>query len=87
MNFVYKTNGTCSHEIKFEIKDGEIFKSEVTGIERSENGSAGEKSAIYDKEKVYGKIKENENSGIFGDYIDKIPEKDKLKVGTKDDIK
>jgi len=86
--------GALGHEIiekttkeKFEIKDGEIFKSEVTGIERSENGSAGEKSAIYDKEKVYGKIKENENSGIFGDYIDKIPEKDKLKVGTKDDIK
>ena len=86
--------GALGHEIlekttkeKFEIKDGEIFKSDVTGIERSENGSAGEKSAIYDKEKVYGRIKENEESGIFGDYIDNLPEKDKLKVGTKDDIK
>ncbi|MBP3841756.1 MAG: SpoIVB peptidase [Bacilli bacterium] len=86
--------GALGHEIlekttkeKFEIKDGEIFKSDVTGIERSENGSAGEKSAIYDKEKVYGRIKENEESGIFGDYIDNLPEKDKLKVGTRDDIK
>ena len=86
--------GALGHEIlekttkeKFEIKDGKIFKSEVTNIERSENGSAGEKNAIYDKDKVYGNIKENEESGIFGDYVDNIPEKDTLKVGTKDDIK
>ncbi len=86
--------GALGHEIlekttkeKFEIKDGKIFKSEVTNIERSENGSAGEKNAIYDKEKVYGNIKENEESGIFGDYIDNIPNKNTLKVGTKDDVK
>lgn len=86
--------GALGHEIlekttkeKFEIKDGKIFKSEVTNIERSENGSAGEKNAIYDKDKVYGNIKENEESGIFGDYVDNIPEKGTLKVGTKDDIK
>ena len=85
--------GALGHEIlekttkeKFEIKDGKIFESEVTNIERSENGSAGEKNAIYDKEKIYGNIKENEESGIFGDYTDNITNKSTLKVGTKDDI-
>lgn len=88
-----KLFGALGHKIlekttkeKFEIKDGKIFKSEVTNIERSENGSAGEKNAVYDKEKVYGTIKENEESGIFGKYTDNLPERDKLKVGTKDDI-
>jgi len=31
MNFVYKTNGTCSHEIKFEIKDGIISNVSFLG--------------------------------------------------------
>ena len=45
-----KKFGALGHEIlekttakKFEIKDGKIFKSDVIGVERSENGSAGEK--------------------------------------------
>lgn len=31
MNFVYKTNGTCSHEIKFEINDGIISNVSFLG--------------------------------------------------------
>ena len=86
--------GALGHEIlekttkeKFEIKDGKIFKSDVTGVERSENGSAGEKNAIYDKSKTYGDIKKNTESGIFGDYTDNIPNTDSLKVATIDEIK
>lgn len=89
-----KIFGALGHEInekttaeKFEIKDGKIFKSDVTGIERSESGSAGEKKAEYDTNTVYGKVEENTISGIFGDYTDSLPSTDPLKVASKDEIR
>ncbi len=89
-----KKFGALGHEIdekttaeKFEIKDGKIFKSDVTGIERSENGNAGEKNATYDSNTVYGKIIENKTSGIFGDYIDDIPTEGTLKVARSDEVR
>lgn len=89
-----KKFGALGHEIlekttaqKFEIKDGKIFKSDVTGIERSENGSAGEKNANYNKNEVYGEIKENTSSGIFGNYTSELPDAGQLKVATKDEVK
>lgn len=89
-----KKFGALGHEIlekttaqKFEIKDGKIFKSDVTGVERSENGSAGEKNANYNKNEIYGEIKENTTSGIFGNYTYDLPSTDKIKVATKDEVK
>ena len=89
-----KIFGALGHEIlekttteKFEIKDGTIFKSDVTGITQSEDGRAGEKNANYDKSTVYGKIDENTKSGIFGNYITNYDEIDAIEVGTKDDVK
>ena len=85
--------GALGHEIlekttskKFEIKDGKIFKSDVTSINRSEDGKAGEKNARYDKTKVYGDITENTPSGIFGNYTAELPNEEKIKVGTENDI-
>ena len=85
--------GALGHEIlekttskKFEIKDGKIFKSDVTSINKSENGKAGEKNARYDKTKVYGNITENTTSGIFGSYTAELPNQEKIKVGTDSDI-
>lgn len=81
--------GALGHEIlekttskKFEIKDGKIFKSDVTSIKKSEDGKAGEKNARYDKSKVYGSISENTTSGIFGTYTDKLPNIKTIEVGT-----
>ena len=85
--------GALGHEIlekttskKFEIKDGKIFKSDVTSINKSEDGKAGEKNARYDKTEVYGDITENTTSGIFGNYTAKLPNEEKIKVGTENDI-
>ena len=85
--------GALGHEIlekttskKFEIKDGKIFKSDVTSINKSEDGKAGEKNARYDKSKVYGSISENTTSGIFGTYTDKLPDIKTIEVGTIKDI-
>lgn len=85
--------GALGHEIlekttskKFEIKDGKIFKSDVTSINKSEDGKAGEKNARYDKTEVYGDITENTTSGIFGNYTAELPNEEKIKVGTENDI-
>lgn len=89
-----KIYGALGHEItekttaeKFEIKDGKIFKASITGIEKSTNGSPGEKNARFYKDEVYGTITENEKSGIFGTYTDTLPEKELVKVASKDEVK
>ena len=86
--------GALGHEIterttgeKFEIKDGKIFKATVTDNTKSENGSPGEKNAIYDEGVTYGSISSNKESGIFGEYTDELLETNALEVGTKDDVK
>ena len=83
-----KIFGSLGHEIlesntisKFEIKDGQIYDARVTSIVRSKIGSAGEKNASYNKEKIYGDIKENETTGIYGKYTHEIPDTEKIEVG------
>ncbi len=89
-----KKFGALGHEIdeketakKFEIKDGKIFKSDVTGIEKSTDNHAGEKNANYDRNNKYGDINENTTSGIFGEYTSDIPNTESLKVATQDEVK
>jgi len=86
--------GALGHEIiesntgkKLEIKDGKIYKSEITSIDKSSNGNPGEKNAKYYPEEVFGNITENATSGIFGKYTDELPDKEAIKVGKKEDIK
>ena len=89
-----KKFGALGHEIdekntlqRFDIKDGKIFKSSVTSIERSESGNAGEKNADYDENEVYGNVEKNTTSGIFGDYIDDINDLEQLKVANYNEVK
>ena len=89
-----KIFGALGHEIyekttteKFDIKDGIIFGADVVSITKSENGSAGEKSAKYNKTEVFGTVKENEISGIFGLYNSNINNSKKIEVGESKDIK
>ena len=88
-----KLFGALGHEIiekntgqKLEIKDGKIYSSTVTGITRSSIGSPGEKNARYDSSKVFGKVFENTNKGIFGTYTSEIPNKNLYSVAKVEDI-
>lgn len=88
-----KLFGALGHEIiekntgqKLEIKDGKIYSSTVTGVTRSSIGSPGEKNARYDSSKVFGKVFENTNKGIFGTYTSEIPNKNLYSVAKIDDI-
>lgn len=73
--------------IKFEIKDGKIFKSDITGIDKSVNGQTGEKNAKFYFDTIYGNIEKNLETGIFGTYSDDYNSNNVLEVGEISDIK
>ena len=86
--------GALGHEIIesntgkiLDITDGEIFDSKVTGITPSSDGEPGEKNATFNSSDIDGKIKENTNKGIFGNYTSSINDLKKYKVARLDDIK
>ena len=88
-----KIFGALGHEIqeksslkKIEVKDGVIFKSEVTGINPSEKGTPGAKEAKFYTDEVYGSIKVNEESGIFGTYDSELPNNGVIEVEEPDNV-
>lgn len=89
-----KLYGALGHEIiekntsqKLDIKDGQIYQSNVISIVPSRSNSPGEKNANYNQDNVYGTINENTYAGIFGDYTATIPDKKLYKVATINDIR
>ena len=85
--------GALGHEIaekttgkKFEITDGTIFKSVITGIDKSERNSPGEKNAKYYSDDIYGTINSNTIKGIFGNYTKAINKDNLIKVAEPNEI-
>ena len=86
--------GALGHEIiesnsltSVEVRNGTIFESYVTSIDRSTVGNAGTKNAKFNQENVYGNIKKNTESGIYGLYTDKIDNSNLMEVGKPEDLK
>lgn len=73
--------------VRFDVKDGKIFKSVVTNIDKSRDGYAGEKNAKFYFETVYGTIDSNKETGIYGTYKDSYNSKNVLEVASIKDIK
>ena len=89
-----KIFGSLGHEImettsfsKLLLKEGIIYKAEVSSIKKSSNGNTGEKNATIEKNKEIGEINQNTINGIFGKYTSDFQDKDILEVGTKKEIK
>lgn len=89
-----KLYGALGHEITesntgmmLEVKSGNIYKSSVLNIERSENGNPGSKIADLKLENEQGNIKENTIKGIFGEYTSELPNKKQYKVAEKENVK
>ncbi|MBQ3020995.1 MAG: SpoIVB peptidase [Bacilli bacterium] len=89
-----KIYGALGHEIiesnsmnSVEVKEGTIFKSIVTSIDRSSVGSAGTKNAKFYANNKYGTVNKNTISGIYGIYNDKLPNKELMEVGEPSDLK
>lgn len=70
-----KMFGALGHEMQeqtirqiFDMKDGKIYDSIVTGLVPSENGNPGEKKAVYNFDDEIGVVSKNTMSGVFGEY-------------------
>lgn len=88
-----KIFGSLGHEIleantmtKFEIKDGKIYQANISSITKSEIGTAGEKNASFNKDNVYGSIKINDKTGIYGTYLKEIDNLNTIKIAKKDEV-
>lgn len=88
-----KIYGALGHEVlesttgtMIDVKDGKIYNSSVTGIEKSVRGEPGAKNASTDSNDIYGNIKENTISGIFGTYTRQINQNKLYKVADYDEI-
>ncbi len=88
-----KLYGALGHEIvektsnlKIEVKNGKIFKSIITGIERSTDGNPGEKNARLFSDVIYGNVSINGITGVFGTYSGALPNKKLMKVAEPDEI-
>ena len=86
--------GALGHEIvdkntslRIEVKDGKIYKSNVTSITKSIDGNPGEKNAEFYSNVVYGDVLDNTSSGIFGNYKESIDSLKLYKVTEPEDIK
>ena len=73
--------------VKFEIKNGKIFKADVSSIDKSVDGRTGEKNAKFYFETEYGTITKNLETGIYGEFKKDYNKKDAIEVGNMDDIK
>lgn len=89
-----KMYGALGHEImekttgtKFEIKDGTIFKSNVTGIDKGTRNYPGGKRARYMLDDTYGTITKNEINGIYGVYNKNIDTANLIEVADSSSIK
>ena len=88
------TFGALGHEILekstksiFDADTGKIFNSTVTGITKSIDGNPGEKNARSNTLDVYGTVKENITSGIFGNYEQPLPNSKLYRVAKPNEIK
>lgn len=73
--------------IKFEVRDGKIFKSNVVGVDKSRDGYAGEKNAKFYFDTTYGTIDKNLETGIYGTYNDDYNSDNLILVGDMESIK
>ena len=86
--------GALGHEVlesntrkMIEVKNGNIFDSVVTGINKSSNGSPGSKNTTILYKNKIGDVKSNTIRGLFGIYNDEFPKKKQLEIADFNDIK
>ncbi len=86
--------GALGHEIiestsnsVIEVKTGSIFKSSITGINKSSDGNPGSKNAKFYYQTKFGTINKNTNVGLYGKYTASLPDKELIEVANKDEVK
>ncbi len=89
-----KLYGALGHEVlesqsgtMINVKDGKIYNSTVTSIDKSTRGDPGAKNANVDSNDIYGNIIKNSTSGVFGKYSKEIDKNNLYEVADYKDIK
>ena len=89
-----KLYGALGHEVlesssgvMLDVKEGKIYNSTVTGIDKSKRGDPGSKNANVNSNDIYGNINENTKSGIFGNYTKEFKTDKLYEVADYSDIK
>ena len=89
-----KIYGALGHNViesntksRVEIKDGSIFKSVISSVTKSSDGNPGSINTKFYKDKVYGTINKNVESGIFGNYLESIDDNALIEVASIDEVK
>ena len=89
-----KLYGALGHEVVesssgvlLDVKDGKIYESTVTSIDKSTRGEPGAKNASVNSNNVYGNIIENTKTGVFGTFDGIINTQKLYKVASYKDIK
>ena len=72
---------------RIEVKTGNIFKSLVTSITKSEDSSPGTKNAKFYKNVIYGTIDKNVGAGIYGTYESAIDSNNLIPVINSNEVK
>lgn len=85
--------GALGHEVdetntnqKIEVKEGTIYESAITSIDRSVRGTVGAKNARIFNDNIYGNISKNSLYGIYGNYLNNIDTKRAIPIKSFDDI-
>ena len=88
-----KITGLLGHELtsalsnnKIEVRNGKLYSSVVSGIDRSTNGRVGSKNAKIDYNNSLGIVNKNSSVGIFGLYKRALPNNKLLNVAKWDEI-
>ena len=88
-----KIYGALGHEIiesntnyTVEVKSGTIFRSSITSIDRSVSGTPGGKNAKFFSNTVFGQIEKNVTSGIYGEYTSTLPDTERMKIASLDEV-
>ena len=91
---VSKIYGALGHEVtmnetgsRIDVRNGNILYSKVIGIDKSRNGKVGSKNANIIFDRKIGTIQKNTNKGIYGIYIDNLPNKETYQVADFSNIK
>lgn len=89
-----KIYGALGHNVvesitndKIELRTGNIFKSSISSITKSTDGSPGSINTKFYRNYIYGNIKENSLVGIYGNYMEDIDTTDLIEVANINEVK
>ena len=88
-----KIYGALGHNVvesitkdRIELRTGNIFKSSISSITKSNDGNPGSINTRFYRNYIYGNIKTNYLVGIYGNYLEEVPSDTLIEIAKIDDV-